>query len=319
MKAISRKTAAAALGLLGAFLLCSSPAPAQQWTGKARIEGRITNEKGESVADAVVKLRHKNEGPDVKCGKNGRFAYLGLMGGDWEVDVSAPGYETFKTTVELSELTRIPPMNIKLKAEAPQVPEAAPEVPKAAVPEVIPILEKGNELLQAKDYAGAREQYEKALVLVPENAAILRAIARSQYGEKKIEDAIATLKRVLAREPNDSDTALLLASLQLEQGQLEEGKATLAKVPPEAIKDSAVYINLGVLLLNKKQPQDAWDQFDKAVHLKPEEADGYFYRGLTAYQLKRKAEAKADFQKYLEIAPDGDQARDAKDLLKSIK
>ena len=127
MNGTSRKTARA-LGLLGAILLCSSPAPAQQWTGKARIEGRITNEKGETVADAVVKLRHKNEGPDVKGGKNGRFAYLGLMGGSWDLDISAPGYETFKTTVELSELTHIPPMNIKLKAEAPRTPEAAPAV-----------------------------------------------------------------------------------------------------------------------------------------------------------------------------------------------
>ncbi len=318
MKRFSRRLAAANLGLLSVCLLLSSPAQAQQWTGKARIEGKVTNEKGEPIANAVVRLRYKNEGPEIKTGKNGRWAYLGLTGGGWDLDISAPGYETFKTTIQLSEINRIPSMDIKLKAATPQ-PAAAPEIPKSAAPDVIPILEKGNELLQAKDYAGAREQYEKALAIVPDNPAILRGIARAQYGEKKSGDAINTLKRVLEKEPNDTDTVLLLANLQLEQGQLEEGKATLAKVPPEALKDPGVYINVGVLLLNKKRPQDAWEQFDKAVALKPDDADAYFYRGLSAYQLKKNAQAKADFQKYLELAPSGDQANDAKELLKTLK
>lgn len=313
-----RSKSPAALVLLGLWgcLLVSSGASAQQWTGRARVEGRVTNEKGEPIADAVVKLLHQNEGPTVKTGKNGRWAYLGLMGGAWDVDVSAPGYETFQTTVQLSEITRIPPMDIRLKAEAPKPP---PDVPRGASPDVIPILQKGNELLQAKDYAGARDQYEKALAIVPDNPAILRGIARAQYGEKRTADAVATLKRVLEKEPNDVDTTLLLASLQLEQGQLEEGKATLAKVPREAVKDPAVYVNLGVLMLNKKQPRDAWEEFNRAVGLKPDDADAHFYRGLCAYQLKNKAEAMADFQKYLELAPTGDQAKDAKELLKSIQ
>lgn len=306
-------------GLLSGLLLVSPPAIAQEWTGKARIEGKITNEKGEPVAGAVVKLQHgKGGGPEVKADKSGHWAYLGLTGGSWDVDVSAPGYETRRTTVQLSEIHRIPPMIIKLKAEAPR-PAAAPEIPKSAAPDVIPILEKGNELLEAKDYAGAREQYEKALEIVPGNAAILRGIARAWYGEKKKDEAIATLKRVLEIEPGDTDTALLLSNVQLEQGQLEDGKATLAKVPAEAIKDPGIYVNLGVVLLNKKQPQDAWEEFDKAVKLKPDDADSYFYRGLAAYQSKKKAEAKADFQKYLELAPSGDQAKDARELLKSIK
>jgi tetratricopeptide (TPR) repeat protein len=314
----SRKLAAVSAGLLVLCLVFSSRAAAQQWAGRARIEGKVTNEKGEPIADAIVKLRYQKEGPDVKTGKNGRWAYLGLVGGSWDVDVAAPGYEPFKTTVQLSEINRLPPMDIKLKAEAPRV-APPPEVPKSVAPDVIPILQKGNELLEAKDYAGARAQYEKALEIVPDNPAILRGIARAQYGENKKDEAIATLKKVLEKEPGDTSTALLLADLQVEQGQLEDGKATLAKVPPDAIKDPGIYINLGVVMLNKKLPQDAWEQFDKAVRMKPDDAESYFYRGLAAYQAKRKAEAKADFTKYLELAPNGEQAKDAKDLLKSIK
>ena len=35
--------------------------------------------------------------------------------------------------------------------------------------------------------------------------------------------------------------------------------------------------------------------------------------------MKKKAEARADLQKYLELAPEGGQAADAKELLNSLK
>ena len=73
------------------------------------------------------------------------------------------------------------------------------------------------------------------------------------------------------------------------------------------------------MLLNKKNAAGAWEQFDKAVKVKPDDGDAYFYRGLAALQLRKTAEAKADLQKSLELAPNGSQAADAKELLKSIK
>jgi regulator of sirC expression with transglutaminase-like and TPR domain len=74
------------------------------------------------------------------------------------------------------------------------------------------------------------------------------------------------------------------------------------------------------VLLNKKKPEDAWKFFDQAVKIAPADADGYYYRGLAAYQQKnKKAEARADFQKYLELAPTGENAADVKEYLKSLK
>jgi tetratricopeptide (TPR) repeat protein len=156
-------------------------------------------------------------------------------------------------------------------------------------------------------------------VVVPDNPIILRAVSRTYYGEKNLDKAIETLKKAVEKDPNDNDTILLLANLQLEKGNVEEGKALLDRVPAENIKDPGVYLNAGIVLLNKKNPTGAWEQFDKAVKLKPEDAEGYYYRGLAALQLKKSAEAKADLQRYLQLDPNGGQAADVKDLLKSIK
>ena len=302
-----------ALSLLGAGSLS-----AQDWKGKARVEGRVSNEKGEPIAGATVQLRRYGNGPDVKTDKKGRWAYLGLAGGPWDVDVVAPGYQSRKVSVRLSEIDRLPPMQMSLEP-VPQAVAAPPPVPKDTSAEILAAIERGNELLAQKNFTGARAEYEKALAALPDNAVILRGIAQTWYGDKKIDEAIATLKRVVELDPADTTAPLLLANLLLEKGNLEEAKAVLAKLPPDSIKDPGVYVNFGVLLLNQKKPSEAWGYFDQAVRVAPADAESYFYRGLTAVQLKKKTEAKADLEKYLELAPDGAQAADAKELLKSVK
>jgi tetratricopeptide (TPR) repeat protein len=293
---------------------------AQDWRGKARVDGRVLNEKGEGIPDAKLTFRRNGAGPEaVTTKKNGRWAYLGLAGGSWEVDVEAPGYMPYKTTLQLSEVDRFPSMDIKLQPAPKAVAKAEPAVPKNAAADVIPILEHGNQLLLAKDFAGARAEYEKGLAAIPNNPIILKAIAQTYYGEKNLDKAIETLQKVVAIDPTDATAQLLLGELQIEKGNLEEGQATLAKLPPDTIKDPAVYVNLGILLLNKKRAEEARVYFDKAVTLGPAEADNYYYRGLTEMQLKKKAEARADFQKYLELAPTGDYAADVKEYLKSLK
>jgi Tfp pilus assembly protein PilF len=312
---VSRVAVVAAVALLWAGAVA-----AQDWRGKARVDGRVLNDKGEGISGATIALRRNGAGPEtITTDKKGRWAYLGLANGAWDVDVEAPGYMPYKTTVQLSEITRIPPMDIRLQPAPKAEPTPAAGGPKNSAPDVIPILEHGNQLLEQKDYAGARAEYEKALASVPNNAIILRAIAQTYYGEKKVDEAIATLKKVVELDPNDATAIVLLANLQLEKGNLDEGKATLAKLPPDSVKDPAIFQNLGIVLLNKKKPEDAWTYFDQAVKIAPTDPDGYYYRGLAAYQAKKKAEARADFQKYLELAPTGENAADVKEYLKSLK
>ncbi|HEX9688133.1 MAG TPA: carboxypeptidase-like regulatory domain-containing protein [Thermoanaerobaculia bacterium] len=107
----SKTALAAALALLVA-----SVGAAQDWRGKARVDGRVANEKGEGIPGAKLTLRRGGAGPDqVTTDKKGRWAYLGLASGRWDLDVDAPGYLPFKTSVQVSEVDRIPSMDIRLQ------------------------------------------------------------------------------------------------------------------------------------------------------------------------------------------------------------
>jgi tetratricopeptide (TPR) repeat protein len=291
---------------------------AQDWRGKARVDGWVKDKNGQPIADATVQVsREKGGGTSAKTNKKGYWAILGLAGGAWNVDVSAPGFETRKVAVSLSEANRIPPMEILLEPAAAPVPAAG--AASQAAQETKAAVEEGNRLLGEKKYAEARAQYQKALAAVPDNPALLKGIAQTFHGEGDRAKAVETLRKIQQLDPNDVENKVLLASLLLEDGKLEEGQGILDQLSPGSVKDPAIYVNLGILFMNKNNAPQAQSYFTRAIELDPSQADAYYYRGLSRLSAKKNADAKADFLKYLELAPNGPEAKEVKEMLQAIK
>ena len=94
--------------------------------------------------------------------------------------------------------------------------------------------------------------------------------------------------------------------------------------PPNAGK---YYYNLGAVLVNTGQTDAAGEAFKKAIELTPTYADAYYQYGVT---LVGKAAIDADgkvtpvpgtveaFQKYLELAPTGQWAPSAKEMMTTL-
>ena len=57
----------------------------------------------------------------------------------------------------------------------------------------------------------------------------------------------------------------------------------------------------------------------KAVEADPNYADAYFYRGVLFYTQGPREQALADFERYLELAPDGEHAEEAAKYIENIK
>ena len=56
-----------------------------------------------------------------------------------------------------------------------------------------------------------------------------------------------------------------------------------------------------------------------AVKTQPDYAEGHFALGEAAKRLKKKDEAVTEFQAYLKLSPDGDQAKAAEKALDELK
>ena len=93
----------------------------------------------------------------------------------------------------------------------------------------------------------------------------------------------------------------------------------MAQMPAGAKMDAETVLNMGIKAFNANQMDKAFGYFDQVVKDHPERSDAYYYRGLVYLNKGKHAEAKADFQKVLQLDPNGKFADDAKAFLKDIK
>ncbi len=305
------------------LLLAAAPSLlAQEWRGgRARVEGSVKNERGEPIAGAKVSLRWKahTDGPDLATDKKGKWAVLGLVGGTWSIDFEASGYVSKQISAQLKEGERNPPIEVQLQpAQAVAVREeillAGKKICNAAIAAAAG--KSGDEA--KRSYAEARAEYSKALAEAPDNGPLLMRLAAAYYGEGNADEAVNYAKKVVEKDPQNAAAWRMVAEIELQRGNLGAGKAALEKVPVEKVRDPQPYLNLGILLFNKKKSEEAEVALTKAIGIQPDLADGYYMRGLARLQLKKMAEAKADLQKYLELAPNGADAKDVREILKTF-
>jgi Tfp pilus assembly protein PilF len=317
------KTAAVAIAGL---TLSTGIAMGQAWRGgQGRVEGNVKDPQGNPLPEATVSMRLKEtgNGPDIKVNKKGHWAILGIIGGMWNIDIAAPGFQTRQIAYNVKEFERNPNVDITLEPEVKKEVEKPHEeitvAGKKISKETADSIEKANAAMNAKDYATARTEYEKALAELPDNMSLLSNIELSAYFDKHYDEALKYARQIVEKDPTNTTSWLMIAELETQKGNLAAGKEAMSKVPPEKITDPTVYMNLGIVCYNKNLPKEAVDYFTKAIEMKADLSEAYYYRGLSRYQAKDHAGAKADFQKYLQIDPNGKDADTVKELLKSIR
>jgi len=302
-----------------------------QVRGTGRLQGMVTDKAtGKPVEGAVVTvgLPSGNTAPIVaKTDAHGHWSALGLVSGQWNIDIVAPGFQTTRGSASVSEMQQQPMIRTQLAAE---VKEEAPAAAVAATPlvpkEAADAITEGQELMTQNKYKEAVADFEKAYALVPVDKPetkkvhdqLMQVMAQAYYRAGDLPKAIGMLETITTADPANTAAEVLLANLYLQNGQLDKGKAMLEKVPASAITDPGAYTNVGILFLNKNNPTDAITYFAKAIEMNPKAGDSYYYRGLAYAQLKKNAEARADFEQVLALAPDSPEAKDAKAMLAAL-
>ncbi len=313
-----------------ALVLAAPSFAAEDWRGNNRLAGYIVDKNtGKPIAGAKLKLRStrgSQGGPDISAENNGKWAVLGIGAGGWNIDVEAPGYELRQLSVSLNEGQRLPPMKIELEPAVVQQQQTTTEAPHEEVKiggvavskDIAEAVELGNKLLGDQKFKEAIEQYQKAYPTLSSNVSLKFALARAYYGAGQIKKAIVLLDEAYKADPTNTQGAVLLANLLLEDGQLEAGKKIIDALPAGTL-DMNSLLNTGIALMNKKQPAAAIEYFSRAIALDATRYEGYYYRGLASIQAGKTKAAKPDLEKVIALAPDSNEAKEAKEYLKSIK
>lgn len=298
----------------------ATPALAQEWAGRGRVQGVVKNEENKPIAGAQVTLQLNGKGPaPVTTNDKGRWTMIGLAHGDWTVIIEAPGYVGSEGSIKVYESGPSQTLDVKLRKPTEQeVVAVDPEAEKRSA--AVEMLKTGNALMEQKNYAGARAEYERALADLPaeHHAPVLRAIANSYYAEDKVDEAIATFKKALELAPDDAELLQTLSNVLVAAGREEEAQTYLARLPQGAKMSPEALLNAGITAYNSGDLDKAFGYFDRVVNENPEHATGYYYRGLVYLNRGDNPKAKADLQKFVAMAPDDERAAEAREFLKHL-
>jgi tetratricopeptide (TPR) repeat protein len=300
-----------------AGLLLVTPAAGQDWKGQGRIEGKVLDEKGQPFADVVVKLELPGRGKtETRTDKKGKWIIGGAAAGNWNIDFEHAGYLTKRITTSVAESTRGRPIEVQL--------EKVPGPP----PEVLDAIAKGDEAYKAGRWAEARAHYETLLghELISSRPDVVKnlhmQLARCYSGEKNYAKELEHLEAVLATDPGNAQLLILAASeaLQGDEALMQKGLELLQRVPDGAVDNPDIFFNIAVTFFNKQKIDEAITYYTKAVTLSPTYADGFFFRGNAYLNQGKTAEAKADYKRFLEVAPaDDSRVETVKKVLDQLK
>jgi tetratricopeptide (TPR) repeat protein len=301
------------LSLMLAVVLVSS-VDAQEWRGMGRVAGKVVDEAGTPIDGVTVKAMLPsagNRGPEGKSNKKGEWAVAGIARGEWAIDFVKEGYDTKNISVTISESARMPPMDIVLKKAAPVVDATA---------EIKEKLTAAAGLMTAKRFAEARTIYAELSARYPDVTQFEPLIARTYYGEGNKDKAIEHLRSASAKDPNNVEVRLLLGNTLIETGNAAEGRQILESIDESKVTDPTVYLNVAIAMINEGKHADAVTWLDKAIARFPQQADAYYYRGISNVSLGKQPEAKADLEKFVSLAPpDAPELPTAKKILESLK
>ena len=274
-----------------------------EWRGNAEVAGKVTDEAGKGVPDAKVTFVFvkSSNGFFATTKKSGEFSAKDIKPGEWRVQIEATDFITVRQTLTVGE--KKTPLSVQLKRDN------SPE-----------LLTKADALFKEGNNAGARAEYMKVLEAHPDLAGINRAIAYTYGKEGNHPEALKYLDLALAGNPNDTVLLQLAAASATQLNDFPRAMAYLARIDEASLDNPSVLADAAVNLINKRRTADGITLLDRVIARFPDAPDPYFYRGFAKAQASKNAEAKADLEKYLTLAPaDSPQAAKAREIIAALK
>lgn len=292
---------------------------AAQSTGM--VKGKVLDAKGQPVENAKV-LIESTEGAsrknETKSNKKGEFIQIGLFPGAYRITASKEGVgsQSFEARVRIGAAAEV---NFQL---SPQSGMSEDDKKKQAA--LSAALTAGETAYKAGKHDEAIARFNEALLVVPTCHACYYYIGASQAQKQQYAEAEAAYKKAIEIKPDFAEAYSGLAGVYNSQKRFDDAAAANAKAAEVGGAGAgggnaeAIY-NQGVVLWNAQKFAEAKAQFQKAVELNPNLADAWYQLGMANLNTGDMAGAATAFEGYLKAAPDGPKAAEAKAILSQIK
>jgi tetratricopeptide (TPR) repeat protein len=347
------------IALLCAMLLVpfAGSLRAQEATGK--IHGHVQDPTGASIKGGTVSLSNdggKTAKYTFTTDDNGNYTGEGIAPGTYlavyrnpdtppdkmvdqipEVKVTAGADVTADFDMTRQEyLSKLTPEQRK-QLEEIKTKNAAVMKENAQIKNLNADLIKARQDNHDKNYAEAESLMSRDAQAKPDASVIWVELGRAQYGLKKNDDAVTSLKKGLelesaSKKPNPDIIAAAndtLGEIYASQGKVPEAQAAYDAAVAADPKNAAVHYGNEAIMMDRANQVDATvAAADKAIAADPNKPIPYYLKG-KALINKASVDPKTQkivappgcaeaYEKYLELAPDGTFANDAKSVLAEL-
>ena len=316
-----------------------------------RLLGTVRDSSGKPIPGAKVVLSRldMNWKVEMTTDAKGEFSRAGLVpmsGENYQVTISKDGFSDTVKAFALKVSSDTIRMDFTLykpgEAGAPQPTGAAAHAPDPAMKEDADARAAFNAaipLYNAQQYAEALPNLEKAYKGMSDAAATMKdasAKADSQaqlpmmtkaYGLAlhkvgKDDEAIAPLASLVDADPKNaknSDAMLALVEIYTKKKD-DANKAKYQGIlnAAQGISSADGPYSEAAKAFNANHFKEAKQYLQKAIAADASYADSYYLLGLVEMNQGNIAGAKANFKKYVELAPSGKHAQEVKDALSAL-
>lgn len=303
------------------------------------IEGKVTDDKGQPLADVKIRIMGIDNPRDLECetNKKGEYIYLlGLQSGRYNVIAHKEGFEPMleqNVRPEIRETVRVdfemtPGQDRKFPMEMSD--EEREEYDRKAEKQrkyqrfsaaVKDHFDKGEELAKKKKYEEAIVEYNAALELNPEQPGIQARAGDTYKKLEKYEEALAAYEKAIELDPANSNFYSNKGDILNKLGKVEEAQEAFEKATEMNPSGGAQDLyNLGVTHYNEGRMTEASSFFRKAIEKDNNYAEAYYLLATClSADMDTIPEALDLFQQYIDLGGKRENVEIAKEMIKALK
>jgi len=306
-------TAAALLAVLGNCQLTDNS-----------IEGQVRVTTGGDLPSGIVVRLEVAENVVVArqmVGTTGKFEFHNLTQKIYRVIVTADGYQPGSAQVDMQYYaSRFPTIYLTpLASKTTPPPPAGNTTDLAAPKKARKEFELGHVALEAKDFAGARSHFERAIATDSCYARALTELGVIFTIQGELSSAENSFQRSIHCDGEFLEAYLQMGILLDIEKKYSEGESILQQALRVAPSDWQPYYRLAAIHQHAGRYKEAEEEYLKAESLSPAVPAEAHLRLADAYlQQKEYDQADAEVQTYLRVAPDGPLHEQANSLRQQI-
>ncbi|MCW3102732.1 MAG: tetratricopeptide repeat protein [Bacteroidetes bacterium] len=173
-------------------------------------------------------------------------------------------------------------------------------------------IDKGIELYDKGDYAGAIAEYEKALKIDSKSALANYEMASTYFAMEKYDKAIERVDVVIDENKDYVDQAYILkGSAQDLMGKSKDAIKTYKKGLKNFPQSHLLHYNLAYTYYNMKEYKDAEGELQEALKIKPSHASSHLLLGYIMRAQGSRVKSLLSFYNFLLLEPTGKRAKNA--------